>query len=73
MSETRFENLEDLRVSMNYRLDVWRGLRDWGILSSNWLSTVFEEINVEDIKGYCEKYTRIVSKCVKRLPPNPVV
>lgn len=58
---------------MNFRLDVWRGLRDWGDLSSTWLNTVFEEIDVEDIKGYCEKYTRIVSKCSKRLPPNPVV
>ncbi len=37
------------------------------------MKTVFEEINVEDIKTYCEKYTRIVSKCIKKLPPNPVI
>jgi hypothetical protein len=37
------------------------------------MKTVFEEINVEDIKAYCEKYTRIVSKCIKKLPPNPVI
>ncbi len=22
---------------------------------------------------HCEKYTRIVSKCIKKLPPNPVI
>jgi hypothetical protein len=42
MSETRFENLEELRSNINYRLDVWKGLRDWETLSSSWLSTVFE-------------------------------
>jgi hypothetical protein len=28
---------------------------------------------VEDIKQHCDKYTRIVSKCTKRLPANPVL
>ena len=73
MGETRFENLEDLRVNINSRMDVWKGLRDWASMSETWLSTIFDEIDVEEIKGYCEKYTRTVSKCVKRLPPNPVV
>lgn len=73
MSETRFENLEELRNNLNLRLDMWKGLRDWSSLSKGWLSTSFEDIDVEAIKGYCEKYTRMVSKCVKKLPPNPVV
>jgi len=42
MSETRFENLEELRNNLNYRMDMWKGLRDWEILSSSWMQTVFE-------------------------------
>lgn len=52
---------------------MWRGLRDWQRLSESWLGTVFEEIDVEQIKSSCEKYTRIVSKSSKKLPPNPVL
>ena len=52
---------------------MWRGLRDWASMSASWLNTVFQEIDVEEIKGHCQKYTRVVSKCVKRLPKNPVV
>ena len=37
------------------------------------MKTVFEDINVEEIKQYCEKYTRTVSKCTKKLPKNPVL
>ena len=46
MTETRFENLEELRVNINYRLDMWRGLRDWASMSATWLDTVFESIDV---------------------------
>ena len=42
MAETRFENLEQLRVNINFRLDMWKGLRDWASLSDSWMSTVFE-------------------------------
>lgn len=54
-------------------MDMWKGLRDWSVLSSEWMKTVFDEIDVEAIKAHCEKYTRIVSKCIKKLPPNPVI
>jgi len=46
MSETRFENLEELRNNLNLRLDMWKGLRDWSSLSKGWLSTIFEDIDV---------------------------
>lgn len=32
---------------------MWKGLRDWSSLSRGWLSTSFEDIDVEAIKGYC--------------------
>lgn len=71
--ETRFENLEDLRANLNTRLDLWKGIRDWEIQSERWMRSIFDEINVEQIKQYCDKYSRIISKCTKKLPANPVL
>jgi hypothetical protein len=34
---------------------------------------IFDEINVEEIKQYSDKYTRIITKCTKKLPANPVL
>ena len=52
---------------------MWRGLRDWQSLSEKWLMMKFEEINVEEIKQISDKYTKIVTKCVKKLPSNPIL
>jgi hypothetical protein len=41
MAETRFENLSDLRANLNYRLDMWKGLRDWIELTGNWMKQKF--------------------------------
>lgn len=41
MPETRFENLADLRSSLSYRLDMWRGLRDWIDLTNKWMGEKF--------------------------------
>jgi dynein heavy chain len=37
------------------------------------MKSVFDEINVEEIKQYSDKYSRIISKCTKKLPTNPVL
>ncbi len=52
---------------------MWKGLRDWQIQSEKWMKSVFDEINVEEIKQYSDKYSRIISKCTKKLPSNPVL
>ncbi len=46
MPETRFENLADLRSSLSYRLDMWKGLRDWIDLTNKWMGEKFEQIDV---------------------------
>lgn len=46
MPETKFDELGDLRVALNARLDMWRGLRDWRELTNKWMGMKFEEINV---------------------------
>lgn len=63
----------DLRASLNYRIEMWKGLRDWIELTKKWLGEKFEEIDVEEIKQTSEKYTKTVNKCSKKLPANPVL
>lgn len=62
-----------MRGNLSNRLDMWKGLRDWQIQSEKWMKSVFDEINVEEIKQYSDKYSRIISKCTKKLPSNPVL
>ena len=52
---------------------MWRGLRDWKNLSNDWLKMKFEDIVVDDIKSISDKYGKIVSKCSKKLPHNPIL
>jgi len=42
-------------------------------MSEKWMKSIFDEIDVEQIKQYCDKYSRTISKCTKKLPGNPVL
>ena len=44
---------------------MWKGIRDWQILSKNWMESIFDQIDGDDIKQYSDKYSRIVTKCTK--------
>lgn len=37
------------------------------------MKSIFDDIDVEEIKQYCDKYSRIITKCTKKLPNNPVL
>lgn len=62
-----------MRGNLNTRLDLWRGLRDWQNLSQKWLTSIFDQIDVEEIKQSSDKYSRTITKCTKKLPSNPVL
>lgn len=52
---------------------MWKGLKDWTLLANKWMSLKFEEISVEEIKQVSQKYTKVINKCSKKLPINPVL
>jgi dynein heavy chain len=54
-------------------MEMWRGLRDWSVLADKWMYLRFEEISVEEIKQTSEKYTKVINKCSKKLPANPIL
>lgn len=73
LAMTRFENVEILETQLYARLDMWTSLRDWQTLSEKWISGKFNQINTDEIKTKGEYYSKIVVKCSRALPPNPVI
>lgn len=41
MPETKYDELTDVRIALNARLDMWRGLRDWIDLTNKWMMMKF--------------------------------
>ena len=66
----RFEYLEDLRESLDLRLNLWTSLRDWKVLTNGWINSKFEEIDVNAIQTKGEKYLKICKKCIHGLAKN---
>lgn len=73
MEVTRFEDLENLRQDLNLRLSLWSSLDEWEYLASQWIDTPFSKIEAEHIRLKCENYSKIVNRCNKYMPPNPVL
>lgn len=52
---------------------MWKSLKDWKQMTTVWIDSKFMDINVAEIKAKAEYYTKIVNKCVKNMPGNPVL
>jgi dynein heavy chain len=52
---------------------MWKSLKEWQTLTSGWIDGKFIEIDVKEIKDKADFYTKIVNKCVKNMPSNPVL
>lgn len=65
---TRWEDLEESNIDLNLRYNMWKSLKEWQELTGQWIDGKFTDIDVALIKSKGENYTKIVQKCVKRLP-----
>ena len=73
MQVSQFEDLENLRVDLNLRLAMWKSLKEWEELTSEWSESKFTDINTEDIRKKADVYTRTVNKCVANMRQNTVL
>lgn len=55
------------------RSSMWKSLKEWQELTAKWIDGQFTDIQVDLIKSKAEIYTKVVQKCVKRLPGNPIL
>ena len=52
---------------------MWKSLKEWMQLTEEWTETKFNDINVQEIKQIGEHYNKIVARCSKNMPSNPVL
>lgn len=67
-----FENLDHLRDELLNRHLMWKSLKEWRGLTSEWVQTKFIDINAEEIQKIAETYAKIASRLEKSLPPNAI-
>lgn len=66
----RLEYLNEMKDSLDVRLNLWTSLRDWKKLTSEWVSSKFKMIDTSNIAKKGEKYMKIVKKCGNNLEEN---
>ena len=52
---------------------MWKSLKEWKQLTEEWTETKFNDINVQEIKQKGDHYNKIVTRCSKNMPSNPVL
>jgi len=69
---TIFDNLDDLKVELSARHQLWHSLQEWQDLSTEWSATQFGSVDAPEIAKMCEKYSKITSRVGKILPENQI-
>jgi len=62
-----------MSADLHLRLLMWQSLKEWKQLSEVWIEGKFLEINTEEIKRKADAFQKIVGKCMKGLPQNPIL
>ena len=52
---------------------MWKSLKEWKQLTEEWTETKFNDINVQEIKQKGDHYNKVVTRCSKNMPSNPVL
>ena len=58
---------------LKLKLDLWRGTRDFGVLTSTWVNTPLLEVDTTELEKVVSQYSKMAYRCSKGLPGNPVV
>lgn len=70
---SNFENVRTLKDEIELKLSMWKSLKEWKELTREWTVSNFKDINAENIRTKADHYQRIVSKCARKIQPNPVL
>lgn len=69
---TIFDNLDELKVELSARHQLWHSMQEWQDLSTDWSSTQFGSVDAPTIAAACEKYSKLVNRVGKILPENEI-
>jgi len=73
LEETIFEEIVECKLDLKVRLDMWTHLRDWKILTEEWIDGQFININTDVIRNKAQVFSQVVGKASKRLVSNAVL
>ena len=68
-----YETLDEVSADLGLKMKLWNGLREWARLTTDWVGTALNEVNVADLEKEVVQYNRTVYQASKGLPNNPVV
>jgi flagellar biosynthesis GTPase FlhF len=70
---TIFQNIEDLKMELENRHQLWHSLQDWQLLKEGYEKKLWNDIDDEEIKRNADHYQKITNKLIRNLPVNPIV
>ena len=72
MEVVEFALVDEARTGLYTRFDLWKSLKEWNILTQEWISQQFSAINLDEIDQKSSYYDEIALRVDKTLPENPV-
>lgn len=72
MSISEFDGLQDITEELDLKAKLWRGIRDWDLMTAAWNDLPFHEIDTDMINKEVIKYSRVVAAAEHNLPGNNV-
>lgn len=63
-----YDDLDNLKVDLTNKYDMWVSSRDWKGLVAGWMNSQFNDIKTDVIKEKVEFYEKIVRRCDKNMP-----
>lgn len=66
----QFVDVEEVKREVNDRISLWDALNDWSQKVDDWKQAPFAAIDTDTISKEAERYTKIVVRCERGLPPN---
>ncbi|KAM4809142.1 dynein axonemal heavy chain 6 [Rhinophrynus dorsalis] len=70
---TKYEALEEVCAEVKLKQLLWDSISEWDVLQAEWMQSIFEALDPEQLNSLVLKYAKIVHQLEKGLPPNNVV
>lgn len=61
--EGNYENLYTLKQEFDLRYNLWKGIEDFGAITTEWNKKLLKNIEVKPMMQQVDKYFRIVNQC----------
>lgn len=68
-----YDTLDEVSSDLDLKVRLWRGLKEWGVLTSSWVVTPLSDIDAVELETHVQTYVKTVHQASRGIPGNPVV